>query len=129
QYIDVIWWVLTHGPVHCELLWVGPYLDLCLLGAFNAMMLPRLKKKDLVRERPPTPLYTPSTQPQNTLPTRGGKIPALIFLQRGQALAQNRYLPPRVRPAIDPAPTTHPKEENPFLDYGDVVDLPVSRHC
>ncbi|KAG6903846.1 hypothetical protein DXG01_014385, partial [Tephrocybe rancida] len=83
-------------------------------------MIPRLKKKDLLKERPPMPSYTPSARPRNALPTRGRKIPALIFLQHGQALAQNHYLPPRVHPAVDPSPTAHPEDDNPFLDYGDI---------
>ncbi|KAG6913005.1 hypothetical protein DXG01_010462, partial [Tephrocybe rancida] len=91
-------------------------------------MIPHLKKKHLMKERPPTPSYTPSARPRNTLPTRGGKIPALIFLQHGQALAQNHYLPPRIHPAADPSPTTHPEEDNPFLDYNHIVDPPISRH-
>ncbi|KAG6905171.1 hypothetical protein DXG01_004443, partial [Tephrocybe rancida] len=112
QYVDVVQWTSIRGLVHCELLW----------------MIPRLKKKDLLKERPPTPLYTPFARPQNAIPTRGGKMPALIFLQCGQALAQNRYLPPRIRPAVDPSPTAHPEDDNPFLDYGDIVDPPISRH-
>ncbi|KAG6904793.1 hypothetical protein DXG01_007124, partial [Tephrocybe rancida] len=91
-------------------------------------MIPRLKKKHLMKERPPTPSYTPSARPRNTLPTRGGKIPALIFLQHGQALAQNHYLPPRIHPAADPSLTAHPEEDNPFLDYDHIVDPPISRH-
>ncbi|KAG6913524.1 hypothetical protein DXG01_006197, partial [Tephrocybe rancida] len=83
-------------------------------------MIPRMKK-DLMKERPPTPSYTPSVHPRNTLPKRGPKIPALIFVQHGQTLAQNSYLPPCVHPTVDPAQPTLPVDNNPFLDGGDTI--------
>ncbi|KAG6912901.1 hypothetical protein DXG01_011218, partial [Tephrocybe rancida] len=89
-------------------------------------MRPRLKKKDLTKERRPAPSYTPIVHRRKALPRRADRLPALIFLEHGQALTQNSYLPPCVRPVADAAVSAHAEEENLFLDDGDsnIVDLP-----
>ncbi|KAG6905541.1 hypothetical protein DXG01_002084 [Tephrocybe rancida] len=51
------------GSLRTPVGWVIVWTCVCSALTFYTTMIPRLKKKDLMRERPPTPSYTPSARP------------------------------------------------------------------
>ncbi|KAG6848887.1 hypothetical protein H0H93_013143, partial [Arthromyces matolae] len=91
----------------------------------------RISKKNLTKERPPTPSYTPVRGPSaHQIAAGKGKLPSLVFIPLGQTLSQRSYLPDRPRTTL---PVPPDNDDNPLLDHEidcgtEINHIPLSKH-
>ncbi|KAG6849074.1 hypothetical protein H0H93_011490 [Arthromyces matolae] len=101
----------------------------CSIGEGSTRL--RISKKNLTKERPPTPSYTPVRGPSSHQIAAGkGKLPSLVFIPLGQTLAQRSYLPDRPRTTL---PVPPDNDDNPLLDHEincetETNPIPLSKH-